>query len=60
MFVLTEYLAGESATLVANENYWIEGQPVLDGLQLIFIEEDSAKIDALRSGKVVGRSVLKP
>jgi peptide/nickel transport system substrate-binding protein len=51
-FVLSEYLPGESATLVANENYWIEDQPVLDGLQLIFIEEDSAKIDALRSGTV--------
>ncbi|GAB4570727.1 MAG: ABC transporter substrate-binding protein [Anaerolineae bacterium] len=51
-FVLSAYNPGESATFARNENYWVDGQPVLDGLQFIFIEDDSAKIDALRSGTV--------
>lgn len=51
-FVLTAYSPGENATFVRNEAYWVEGQPVLDALELVFIEEASAQIDALRSGTV--------
>lgn len=51
-FVLSGYSPGESATFVRNDAYWVDGQPALDGLELIFIEEDSAQIDALRSGTV--------
>lgn len=51
-FVLTAYNAGENAAFMRNDAYWVEGQPVLDSLELIFIEESSAQIDALRSGTV--------
>ncbi|MBN2472005.1 MAG: ABC transporter substrate-binding protein, partial [Anaerolineae bacterium] len=51
-FVLTAYNSGENAAFTRNENYWAEGQPELDSLELIFIEESSAQIDALRSGTV--------
>ena len=51
-FILTDYSAGESATFVANENYWIEGQPVLDGVEFLFIGDSQARVDALRSGTV--------
>lgn len=51
-FVLTEYREGERATLTRNENYWKEGQPVLDGLEFIFINDPITQVDALRSGQV--------
>ncbi len=51
-FVLESYRDGEGASFVANETYWIEGQPALDGLELVFIDEEQAKIDAVRSGDV--------
>jgi peptide/nickel transport system substrate-binding protein len=49
-FVLTEYLPDERATFVANENYWLEGAPALDGIQLLFFDDDQSQLDGLRSG----------
>lgn len=51
-FVLTDYSPGESATFTANANYWIAGQPLLDSVQLIFIGDSQARVDALTSGVV--------
>lgn len=51
-FILAEYSAGERAFFVANENYWIEGQPMLAGLEFLFIDDTLTQIDALRSGVV--------
>ncbi|MBI5670354.1 MAG: ABC transporter substrate-binding protein [Chloroflexi bacterium] len=51
-FVLTDYREGERATLTRNENYWKAGQPALDGLELIFINDPITQVDALRSGQV--------
>jgi peptide/nickel transport system substrate-binding protein len=51
-FILTEYSPSERAVFVRNENYWIEGQPVLDGVEFIFIDDALTQIDALRSGAV--------
>jgi peptide/nickel transport system substrate-binding protein len=51
-FVLSEYSAGERAVFVGNENYWIDGQPVLESVEYIFIDDPLAQIDALRSGVV--------
>lgn len=51
-FILTEYLPGERATFTANENYWAEGQPQVSSVEMIFIEEIQAQIDALRTGTV--------
>ncbi len=51
-FILTDYSPGESASFVANENYWLEGEPQLAGLEFVFIGDSQARVDALRSGVV--------
>lgn len=50
-FVLGEFDAGESVTLLANENYW-GGTPELDSIEFVFIDDTNAQVDALRSGQV--------
>ena len=51
-FVLSDFAPGESATFMANPNYWIEGQPQLETLEMLYIEDPLAQIDAIRSGTV--------
>lgn len=51
-FRLVEYSASERATFVRNENYWRGGQPYLDGVEFLFIDDALTQIDALRSGAV--------
>lgn len=51
-WILSEYKPGERASFVRNEAYWLEGEPVVDTLNLIFIEDQQAQIDALQSGVV--------
>ncbi|NJL56544.1 hypothetical protein HC928_16265 [bacterium] len=51
-FVLTDFDPGVSATFTANEDYWIEGQPALDGVELLFIGDPQARIDAMRAGEL--------
>ncbi len=51
-FILTEYSAGERAVFTANENYFKADQPALDSVELVFIEDTQAQIDALRTGEV--------
>ncbi|MBZ0298728.1 MAG: ABC transporter substrate-binding protein [Anaerolineae bacterium] len=51
-FVLTDYRPGESATLTANGSYWREGEPKLSSLELLYIDDPLAQIDAIRSGAV--------
>lgn len=49
-FILTDYNPGVSATFAANDNYWIEGQPVLDGLEFLFFDSQEAQVNALLDG----------
>jgi len=49
-FILVDFAPEESATFVANENYWMEGAPALDGVELIFFDNDQTILDSLRSG----------
>ncbi len=51
-FILTEYRAGERAVFSKNENYWLEGAPGVDQIELIFIPDTLGQIDAFRSGTV--------
>lgn len=51
-FVLSEYNVGENAVFTANENYWMADQPVLSGMTFVFIDDQQAQLDALRSGTV--------
>ena len=45
-------LPGESATFVANENYWWDGQPSISTLTYVYIDDTQAQIDAVKSGTV--------
>ena len=52
-FVLTDYdAAAGTATLTKNENYWKDGQPLLDGVQFVFIDDPATQVNALRGGQV--------
>ena len=51
-FVLSDFAPGESATFAANASYWVEGQPQVETLEILYIEDPLAQIDAIRSGTV--------
>ncbi|MCL4246975.1 MAG: ABC transporter substrate-binding protein [Anaerolineae bacterium] len=50
-FILESYEPGAGATLVANDAYWTDGLQ-LSGLQLVFIDDSVAQVDALLSGQL--------
>jgi len=51
-FMMSESKPGESYTLVKNPDYWVEGQPYLDGVALKVITDATARLNALRTGDV--------
>jgi peptide/nickel transport system substrate-binding protein len=51
-FILSEYREGERAVLTRNPNYWKEGQPLLDSVEFVFINDPVTQVNALRSGEV--------
>ncbi|MDZ4770951.1 MAG: ABC transporter substrate-binding protein [Chloroflexota bacterium] len=51
-FVLTAYEPGVRALFARNENYWQDGAPLLDGVEITFIDDPVAQVDALRGGAV--------
>lgn len=51
-FKLTEFLAGESATFVRNDNYWRAGLPYLDGVKHFYMPELATQVAALTSGTI--------
>jgi peptide/nickel transport system substrate-binding protein len=51
-FVVTEYSPEDRIVMEANENYFVEGQPRLAGLEIIFFNDEAASVDALRSNQV--------
>ena len=60
-FILTDFVAGSSATLVRNDNYWQKDPigpgkgnqlPYLDGVKYIIITDASAREAAFRTAKV--------
>lgn len=51
-FVIGEFEGTTSMTLVRNENYWQEGLPYLDSIDIIVIAENAAREAALRGGQV--------
>ena len=51
-FVVTDYQPENRISMEANENYFIEGQPQLAGLEIIFFNDQSASADALRGGQI--------
>ena len=51
-FVVDSYSAEDRISLVANESYFIEGQPKLATVEIIFFNDETAAIDALRGGQI--------
>lgn len=49
-FKLQSFSPGDRAVLVRNENYWEDGKPYLDELELITINDDEARLNALLGG----------
>jgi len=50
-FVVTAYQPESRVVLQANESYFVEGQPRLEELQVLFFSDQSAAADAVRGGQ---------
>jgi peptide/nickel transport system substrate-binding protein len=53
-FALGEFRVGESLTLVKNPNYWEEGLPLLDGVDVNLVPDDNARVLQLQGGELDG------
>jgi peptide/nickel transport system substrate-binding protein len=51
-FKVSNYLPEDRIILEANENYFIDGEPKLAGIEIIFFNDEAAAVDALRGGQV--------
>ncbi|MDH5506535.1 MAG: ABC transporter substrate-binding protein [Anaerolineae bacterium] len=51
-FKVENYSPEDRLDLIANENYFIEGQPKLARIEMIFFSEENAMVDALRGGQL--------
>ncbi|MDX1662861.1 MAG: ABC transporter substrate-binding protein [Candidatus Promineifilaceae bacterium] len=51
-FVVSEYIPEDRIELVANPDYFIEGQPALEGLEIVFFNDETAAVDALQGGQI--------
>lgn len=51
-FILTSFDPGARAVFSANPNYWREGEPLLAGMEHIYIDDTVAQVDALLSGEL--------
>jgi peptide/nickel transport system substrate-binding protein len=51
-FRVSNYSPEDRIEMVANEDYFVAGQPRLGGLEIIFFNDDTAAVDALRGGQI--------
>jgi peptide/nickel transport system substrate-binding protein len=51
-FKLVAYNPEDRVSLEANPDYFIEGQPKINGVEIIFFPDEIAMVDALRGGQV--------
>ncbi len=51
-FVVESYSPEDRIVLAANPDYFVEGQPGLANVEIIFFSEETAMVDALRGGQV--------
>jgi len=51
-FMLVEHLPGERSVMVRNPDYWEEGKPYLDEIEIRLIREPATRAAALKSGDV--------
>lgn len=51
-FMVSDHKQDESWTLTRNPHYWREGHPLVDRIDVPIIADDSARIAALRNGRI--------
>lgn len=51
-FKLQSFEPGVRSLFIRNENYWRDGEPYVDELEMINFTDDSARVNALLSGQV--------
>ncbi len=51
-FVLESFTPGQIARFVKNEDYWVDGEPHLDAVEIHAINDDGARVNALIAGQV--------
>jgi peptide/nickel transport system substrate-binding protein len=53
-FALNEFRRGEVLSMVKNEHYWEEGLPLLDGVDVLLLTDDNARILQMQGGELDG------
>lgn len=51
-FMLKEFIPEDKLVLVKNPNYYVKGQPKLDGVVFRFMPEDASRVAALEAGDI--------
>ena len=51
-FKFEEWVVDEKIVFKANEDYWIEGLPYLDGIEFAIIPDEAAQISAFQTGEI--------
>lgn len=51
-FIMTEYERGVKAVFKKNPDYFEKGKPYLDGVEIYFMTDDSARLAAFRAGTI--------
>ncbi len=51
-YKISEYVQGSHITYAKNENYWIEGQPYLDELTIVWITDPTSQMSAFMNGEI--------
>ena len=53
-FKLTEYVPNDHSTFVRNQDYWNKSLPYLDGITMKVLQDEQARVAALRTGAIDG------
>ena len=51
-FVFVERIPGESISYIANENYWVDGQPMVDRVRFQVIADSPTRLAAVLAGDI--------
>lgn len=51
-FVLESFTPGSRSMMKKNPDYWIEGQPRVDELEIVSFSDDTALVNAMNSGQI--------
>jgi ABC-type transport system substrate-binding protein len=51
-YVLSEFVQDSHMTYVRNDNYWIEGQPYLDSITVMFLKDATTQVSAFLNSEI--------